>query len=145
MENPKIDNFRGEFFFLSNFYPITLKVDGKIYHSSEHYYQACKALNVDEHEMIRNTETPAATKKVARKITSFDPNWDTNRLDVMRKVLEVKFSIPELREALLATDGFELIEGNWWGDDFWGVCDGQGENHLGKMLMEIREKYKRWV
>lgn len=142
----KIDNFRGEFFFLSNFYPITLKIEGKKYRSSEHYYQACKALVEKDHESIRNTLTPAESKQAARKITSFDPNWNTNRLDVMRKVLEVKFSILEMREALLATDGFELIEKNWWNDTFWGTdMDNIGENNLGKMLMELREKYKRWV
>lgn len=143
---PKIDSFQREFFFLSNFYPIVLEIDGKKYRSSEHYYQACKALNMDDHEKIRNTLTPNDAKKAARKIKSFDPNWDTNRLDVMRKVLEVKFAIPEMREALLATDGFELIEKNWWHDKFWGTdMDNIGENNLGKMLMELREKYKRWV
>lgn len=143
----KIESFShtGPFYFLSNFYPIILEIDGKKYRSSEHYYQACKALNMDEHEKIRNTLTPNDSKKMARTIKSFDPNWDTNRLTVMRKVLEVKFAIPEMREALLATDGFELIEGNYWGDDFWGVCTSEGQNNLGKILMELREKYKRWV
>ena len=42
-------------------------------------------------------------------------------------------------EMLLATDDMEIIEGNVWGDTFWGVCDGKGENNLGKVLMEVRQ------
>jgi len=28
--------------------------------------------------------------------------------------------------------------GNHWGDRYWGVCDGKGENNLGKIQMGIR-------
>lgn len=138
----KIDSFREEFFFLSNFYPVDLEVDGKKYASSEHYYQACKALDPDEHEKIRKAPNAGATKKIAKAIKSFNPNWDNVRLDVMRRVLLVKFAIPELKEVLLMTGDAYLEEGNWWGDSFWGVCRGEGKNHLGKMLMEIRKKFQ---
>ena len=56
----------------------------------------------------------------------------------MEYLLLQKFFIPELREKLLATGNEELIEGNWWGDTYWGVCKGKGENNLGKSLMKIR-------
>ena len=138
----KIDKFRDEFFFLSNFYPIELEIDGKKYKSSEHYYQACKALDEVEHDMVRDAATPAASKKVARMIDSFNKNWHDVRLGVMRKALSVKFAIPKLREALLMTGDAELIEGNWWKDTYWGVCNGVGENNLGKILMELREEFK---
>lgn len=45
---------------------------------------------------------------------------------------------PELRQRLLDTGAEELIEGNYWGDRFWGVCAGSSANHLGKLLMKIR-------
>lgn len=52
--------------------------------------------------------------------------------------MRVKFRNPELRDKLVATGDAEIVEGNWWGDKFWGVCRGVGENHLGKILMRIR-------
>lgn len=139
----KIYSFRNEFFFLSNFYPVNIEIDGKTYASSEHYYQACKASDPEEHERIRKAPSAALTKKVAREIKSFDKEWHTNRIGVMKKALEAKFAIPELRDALLATDGFELEEGNWRHDDFWGRCTEKGQNMLGKMLMQIRENLKK--
>jgi predicted NAD-dependent protein-ADP-ribosyltransferase YbiA (DUF1768 family) len=53
-----------------------------------------------------------------------------------------KFREPKLRELLAGTRNAELIEGNYWGDRFWGVYvgDGKGENHLGKILMQVREE-----
>ena len=40
----------------------------------------------------------------------------------------------------MQTEDAELVEDNWWGDKFWGVCNGEGENHLGKLLMKIRDE-----
>jgi predicted NAD-dependent protein-ADP-ribosyltransferase YbiA (DUF1768 family) len=56
----------------------------------------------------------------------------------MRQVLVRKFSHPELRAALLSTGDALLVEGNHWGDIFWGVCRGEGENWLGRLLMALR-------
>jgi predicted NAD-dependent protein-ADP-ribosyltransferase YbiA (DUF1768 family) len=56
----------------------------------------------------------------------------------MEDLSRQKFSHPELRQKLLDTGSCTLVEGNTWGDTFWGVCDGVGENHLGKLLMTIR-------
>jgi predicted NAD-dependent protein-ADP-ribosyltransferase YbiA (DUF1768 family) len=56
----------------------------------------------------------------------------------METLLRQKFAHPELRAKLKETNDAELVEGNWWGDRFWGVCRGEGENHLGKLLMKIR-------
>jgi predicted NAD-dependent protein-ADP-ribosyltransferase YbiA (DUF1768 family) len=47
---------------------------------------------------------------------------------------------PELRVKLLNTGDLQLVEGNYWGDTFWGVCNGKGENHLGKILMRVRKE-----
>ena len=63
-------------------------------------------------------------------------------LDVMRDLVVQKFSDPLLQSLLETTGDEELIEGNHWGDVFWGVCKGVGENHLGKILMKVRG---RWV
>ena len=73
-------------------------------------------------------------------------DWDTyKKFMLMKRLLKMKFAIPELKEMLLATGDEELVEGNYWHDTIWGVCDGVGENHLGKMLMEIREDLRNGV
>ena len=67
------------------------------------------------------------------------------KFNLMRPLLKKKFdnNHPELQQKLLATGDEELVEGNYWGDTIWGVCEGVGENHLGKMLMEIRTELKK--
>ena len=46
----------------------------------------------------------------------------------------------DLADCLVDTGDQPLIEGNTWGDRFWGVCGGTGMNHLGRLLMEVREE-----
>jgi predicted NAD-dependent protein-ADP-ribosyltransferase YbiA (DUF1768 family) len=58
----------------------------------------------------------------------------------MKQLLKLKFNNPDLQQKLIATYPEELIEGNYWHDTYWGVCEGVGENHLGKLLMEIRNE-----
>ena len=60
----------------------------------------------------------------------------------MRKGLEIKFQDVFMQTCLMETDDHELIEGNWWNDTFWGVYKGKGENNLGKLLMEIRQRIR---
>ena len=68
-------------------------------------------------------------------------NWSRIKNDVMLKLLRRKFvSGSHYATLLLDTGGAELIEGNTWGDTYWGVCDGVGENHLGKLLMLVRDE-----
>jgi ribA/ribD-fused uncharacterized protein len=69
-------------------------------------------------------------------------DWNDIKIDVMRDLLQEKFSDDDLRELLLATGDAELIEGNTWNDYFWGVCLGEGQNWLGKLLMEVRKELK---
>lgn len=69
------------------------------------------------------------------------PNWDEMKIGFMASILAAKFSDPELRLMLLQTWGCELVEGNTWGDTFWGVCNGKGKNNLGKILMELRDMW----
>ena len=66
------------------------------------------------------------------------PDWEEVKVQVMRELLYAKFSEEPLRGMLKATGDQHLEEGNNWGDTFWGVCRGRGENWLGKLLMEVR-------
>jgi N-glycosidase YbiA len=134
-----IDSFRFEFGFLSNFHEASIWMGGKRYPSVEHAYQSLK---VGGEETIREAKTPAIAKKLGRTFPMV-PDWDSKKVDVMRTLLEEKFKNPLLRSMLLATEDAELIEGNTWNDTFWGICRGKGQNWLGRLLMEVREKCKR--
>jgi ribA/ribD-fused uncharacterized protein len=78
------------------------------------------------------------SKKLGKRV-ELRPDWEDVKIDIMRQVLKSKFTQnPELKAQLIATGDAELIEGNNWNDRFWGVCRGKGQNHLGKLLMEVR-------
>ena len=138
----KIDSFSGEYEFLSNFYPCQILYDGVEYRSAEAAFQAAKFPPAERYQFTMMM--PGEAKKTGRK-GSLPKDWDERRLDVMREVVARKFmQNPELAVKLIATGDAELIEGNWWGDDFWGADSktGVGENHLGKLLMELRDELK---
>ena len=137
-----IDNFDGKYAFLSNFYDSPIQGDdGITYPTVEHYFQAMKTLNIGQRQEIAAQDTPGKAKRLGRAV-NLRPDWEQIKSDVMRQGVTAKFQIPELRERLLATGDAILIEGNWWGDTCWGVCNGVGENRLGKILMEVRTSLK---
>ena len=132
-----IPSFRGEYTFLSNFHPIIIRYNGITFPSVEHAYQATKSASVDVQKAFPYL-TAAQAKKYGREI-SIRSDWLAVQLYIIKDLLVLKFKNPPLRKALLDT-GRELIEeGNTWGDRFWGVCNGVGQNHLGRILMDIRE------
>lgn len=137
-----IKRFIDEYEFLNNFYPTPIyDNDGKEYPTVEHYFQAMKTFNLQKRELIRLAESPGKAKRIGR-LVQLREDWEDRKLDIMEKALIQKFQIPELREKLLATGDEELVEGNFWDDTYWGVCKEKGENHLGKLLMGIREKIR---
>jgi ribA/ribD-fused uncharacterized protein len=139
IEQPIINSFTGPNFFLSNFHRMPVAYDGLYYKTVEHGYQAAKSLDPAFRNAIRSAPTAGLAKKMGRRV-KLRPNWDILRIDVMRELLESKFGQPntELRQKLVDTEPCVLIEGNTWGDTFWGVCNGKGENMLGRRLMNIR-------
>jgi ribA/ribD-fused uncharacterized protein len=135
----KIAEFQGEYRFLSNFWPAEVEFEGHQYPSAEHAYQAAKFTDHSMRQKVAEAKTPAQAKSVAHSATTQRANWDEAKFDVMEKVVRDKFTRnAELRQKLIDTGDAELIEGNTWGDRIWGVCDGTGENHLGKILMKVR-------
>ena len=136
----KIGSFTGKYRFLSNFYPIpSVKLDGIDYPTVEHAYQAAKSLNPSAREFVRNSFSPGEAKRRGRTIQK-RPDWNTVKLGIMEDLVRQKFSVEPLKSMLLDTGESELEEGNSWGDAFWGVCRGVGHNHLGKILMKIRQE-----
>lgn len=130
--------FKGDFRFLSNMYKVLIRIDNTLFLSVEHWYQANKTKDHNIYEAIRKCSTPREAKAFGNRI-DLRPDWDDIKLDIMYKGVLAKFSQNEdLKSKLLSTRGL-LVEGNYWGDQYWGVCNGVGENHLGKILMEIRE------
>ena len=134
-----IDKFDGEYKFLSNFYPSVVRFGGAAYPTVENAYQAAKCANPSERKWFRDI-TPGKAKRLGRQV-QIRHDWESVKVSIMFNLLEQKFTLHEdLREKLLATEGKKLVEGNTWGDTFWGVCDGSGQNVLGKLLMGIRAK-----
>jgi len=133
-----IIDFRGEYRWLSNFAEAEVEWQGRKYKSTEHAYQAAKTRIVEEIEYVQQASTPGRARRRGQKVTLRD-DWDDVRLSVMKDLLEQKFRIPEYRDLLLDTGNHHLMEGNNWKDFWWGVCDGRGLNHLGRLLMDIRE------
>ena len=150
-----IDKFEGRYRFLSNFYPCKIEHQGITYPSVENFYVAMKVNDQqlingiyytpgDFREMIARITNPAEVKKLGSKV-KLRTGWDEKKLEVMNWAVRQKFKDETLAELLLSTGDQELIEGTWWHDKFWGICictkcANKGENHLGKILMTVREE-----
>lgn len=134
-----IDSFRGPYRFLSNFQSCIVYYEGLRYPTTEHAYQAAKSLDPKERAMVAALPTAAEAKKAGKLVTR-RPGFEDMKLKVMSELLLQKFSDlnPAMRDALIATGDEYLVEGNDWGDTYWGVCKGVGDNHLGRLLMEVR-------
>ena len=149
-----INTFRDNHYFLSSMYPLNngvVTLDGRVVSSVEIGYQSEKFLNAEAREAVLRSVDGYAAKRLANKIEVEDPSarradWESIKLDVMRWYVLQKFKRnPEITEELINTSNAPLIEANQWGDTFWGVSKikgggdrAQGENHLGRLLMETR-------
>lgn len=141
----RVEYFGGPFRYLSNFYEVPVEFEGAVYPTSEHAFQAAKTIDPDDRELIRKQMKAKDAKRAGRNLHGIRPDWDDVKIGVMEQVVLAKFQQhQDLREKLLATGDAELVEGNSWGDRFWGVtADGVGENHLGKILMRVRDHLKQ--
>ncbi len=127
---------------LSNFALTPIEVEGFEYESVEHFFQACKASSDVEHELIRTASSPKKAKRLGRRIP-LRPDWEEIKIDVMRAALKAKFEQhPELRELLRST-GFRPIHEDSAYDGVWGWMDGEGQDLLGRLLVEIRDELRQ--
>ena len=152
----------GPFGFLSNFYPLKMRIYRRIlkadpdsgvhfstqpetYQSMEHWYMSEKYRGVSSE--ARQRIISAATALEASRLgklrnTPIRQDWNQIRLKVMRVGLWVKFSDPEMRQ-LLANTGDEVLVENSPYDAFWGIGrEGNGLNMMGTLLMELRNQIK---
>ena len=139
----KIEQFRGEYNWLSNFASVPIEYDGVTYKSVEHAYLSAKS-DDKEWKQVCSEDYPAGELKKISKGIEIVPNWDDMKIGVMKMLLVKKYSQEPFTTKLLNTENMIIEEGNYWGDTFWGVDlkSGYGENTLGKIIMNIREILK---
>jgi ribA/ribD-fused uncharacterized protein len=136
-----IAGFFGEHRWLSNFWPAPVRW-GVLCPTVEHAYQAAKSATPEGRAYIAASPTPAVAKRRGRLVTK-RPDWGEVRVRVMHHLLRQKFVRGSvLATRLLETGDTQLVEANDWGDRFWGVCEGRGQNMLGRLLMTVREELK---
>jgi ribA/ribD-fused uncharacterized protein len=138
-----IKGFRGKNRWLSNFVEAEVSFQGEKYASVEHAYVAAKTQDKELRKIIQSFATAGEAKRFGKSL-DLRPNWDKMKLCVMENLVKQKFSLPEFAEKLLATGDQEIVEENTWHDNFFGSClcedcGNKGENHLGKILMKVRE------
>lgn len=140
-EKNVISNFRGDYFFLSNFYPCKVEFEGMSFPCAEAAFQAAKTEDISCREKLSQMDTPTKAKRYGRKVPLRE-GYEEIKVSLMETVLRSKFSDKELQEKLLSTGDSILMEGNTWGDRFWGTVKGEGKNQLGQLLMKIRDELR---
>ncbi|KAE8744479.1 hypothetical protein FOCC_FOCC008868 [Frankliniella occidentalis] len=144
----EITSFRGDYHFLSNFYKSPIVQDGIEYPTVEHAFQAAKCLDRSSKLSLVVNKNPVVVKRLGRRV-QLRPDWESVKVDLMHEILSLKFAPnTEFATLLLATGEAKLIEGNRWHDNFWGACQCDkhrvttGANHLGKLLMRVRDELR---
>ena len=142
-----IKEFRGQYYFLSNFYNAKVTWEGITYLNNESAFQSAKVTDYDARLKFANLD-PSSGKRKGRHV-QLRHGWDNIKFDIMYEIVKVKFTQNEdLKVKLLATGDEELQEGNYWHDNIYGNCvcnkckSIKGQNNLGKILMKIREEIK---
>lgn len=135
----KINSFRDEYYFLSNFYECSVTYNGLTYKNNEAAFQAQKCITMNERFKFINLNASEA-KKLGRRVV-LRKDWEDIKIKVMTAIVKAKFEQNEdLQKKLLATEDAYLEEGNTWGDRIWGTVNGVGANNLGKILMNVRKE-----
>lgn len=143
-----VGSFSGDLEFLSNMYKIPIyfneskydnfQPDFKIYPSSENLYQALKCKYIKDRELFQNVD-PHKSKRIGKTI-ELRCDWDNVRLEAMQLAIDLKFKNIELAEKLIDLPDDKIIEFNNWGDRFFGICNGEGLDHLGKILRSKKQQ-----
>lgn len=136
-----IDEFKGKYYFLSNFFDAPVMYEGLMYKNNESAFQSAKVLDLEQRKQFCNID-PSTAKRKGRSVR-LRHDWEKIKDEVMYQVVKDKFTRNyDLKQKLIDTSDAELIEGNTWNDTYWGVCRGKGRNMLGKILMRVRSELK---
>ncbi len=136
-----IKEFQGQYRWLSNFAPCFISIDGRTYKSVEHAYMSEKSNDIKWKEYCQIENSPGNVKKVSKTICLVE-NWDLIKVDIMRYCINQKYNKEPYRTLLIETGNEFIQEGNYWGDEFWGVNlkNGIGVNMLGILIMAKRKE-----
>ncbi len=129
----------------SNFAPYPIRLAGKVWPTSEHYFQAQKFDDEQHREAIRKAKTPMLAARMGRdRKKKLRRDWESAKVTVMTEAVRAKFTQhDDLRSVLLGTGDVTLIE-HTENDDYWGDGgDGSGRNMLGHVLMRVREELRQ--
>lgn len=139
-----ICQFRDDYYFMSNFYPVKLIYNGIEYQNTEAAFQAQKCKYLPERNQFSKLN-PSEAKRLGRRV-ELRPDWEQVKDGIMYNIVLTKFSSDEyLAYKLLKTGEEVLMEGNTWKDTYWGVDldTMQGKNKLGLILMKVRDVLSR--
>ena len=142
MPEIKFYSTQDEFGEFSNFAHFPIKLDGKMWHTTEHYFQAQKFTDKQYQEKIRTEKSPMIAARLGRdRKQKLRKDWESVKNNVMKKALLAKFTQHEdLKNLLISTGEAKLIE-HTENDAYWGDGgDGKGKNVLGILLMQVREE-----
>lgn len=138
----EIRKFRGEYCWLSNFYRVEINYKGYTYQSVENAFISAKNTSKEWKEFCSSPLTTASEAKTAGRTVALVPDWDKRKIDIMKECLSLKFYQEPFKTKLIKTGSTTIIEGNTWGDAYWGFDEKkqQGKNYLGRLIMEIRDE-----
>ena len=142
MNEIKFYSTQDEFGEFSNFAYFPIKLDGKMWHTTEHYFQAQKFADQQYQEKIRAERSPMIAARLGRdRKQKLRHDWESVKNNVMKKALVTKFTQHEdLKKLLISTGDAKLIE-HTVNDAYWGDGgDGKGQNFLGLLLMQVRDE-----
>ena len=133
-----------EFGCFSNFAPYAIRLAGKSWPTSEHYFQAQKFEDQSHREEIRKVKSPMLAARMGRdRKKKLRRDWESVKVSIMADAVRAKFTQhAELRAMLLGTGEAKLVE-HTENDDYWGDGgDGSGRNMLGQILMRVRDELR---
>jgi ribA/ribD-fused uncharacterized protein len=137
---------------MGNMAPYPIVYNGKVWLTSEALFQGMRFDDEEIKEIIRKEKSPMGAKMKAKKYSDQMVVVPMTELDVeqMKKCVRIKFDQhPALKKMLLDTVGSYIYEdiGNRKGErhKFWGVKkisenEGDGQNMMGRILMELRDE-----
>lgn len=144
MSKSVIGEFKGKYYFLSNFFSSKIEHEGRVYDNGEAMFHSFKNDNPKYKDSLVGID-PSSAKKFGREV-HLRRDWEEVKDECMYITVKAKFTQnQDLKEKLLATGDAMLIEGNTWNDKYWGVCYGKGKNKLGQILMRVREELKEEI
>ncbi len=139
-KTPKVYAFSGHKNYLSNFYTAPTLFEGVIYPTAEHAFQAAKTTDKEARKVFASHKD-ALRAKTEGKLLTLRPDWDIIKLNTMLEIVRNKFERnSNLGQMLVATGDERLVHENYWRDTYWGTYNGQGSNHLGEILMIVRDE-----